>query len=80
MTEPQYTVGTYGPSNLSRIQPATDTVYLGMRVHSTDYGNGTVVAVYGAMGVQVHWDKELEGTHQHTLLHDRSYIERLERL
>lgn len=68
------------PSKLSRIQPAEDTIYLGLRLRSSDYGTGTVVGVYGAMGIQVHWDKELEGTHQHTLLHDRSYIERLERI
>jgi hypothetical protein len=68
------------PSNLSRIQPATDTVYLGMRVHSGDYGNGTVVADLGAMGIQVHWDEEILGTREHLLMHDRSYIERLEKL
>lgn len=68
------------PSNLSRIQPATDTVYLGMRVHSGDYGNGTVVAIYGAMGIQVHWDEAILGTREHVLMHDRSYVERLEKL
>lgn len=68
------------PSNLSRIQPSADTVYLGMRVHSGDYGNGTVVAILGAMGIQVYWDEEILGTRDHLLTHDRSYIERLEKL
>ena len=68
------------PSNLSRIQPAGDDVRPGLRIRSQDYGHGTVVAVYGAMGVQVHWDEEILGTREHTLMHDRSYIDRLERL
>lgn len=67
------------PGNLSRIQPATGA-YLGMRVHSGDYGDGTVVAILGAMGVQVFWDEEILGTRDHLLVHDRSYVEKLERL
>jgi len=66
------------PSNLSRIKPAT--IHLGMRVRSGDYGDGTVVAMLGAMGIQVFWDQEILGTREHVLSHDRSYVERLEKL
>lgn len=68
------------PSKLSSIKPATDPVHLGVRLRSGDYGNGTIVADLGAMGVQVYWDMEILGTRDHLLTHDRSYIDRLERL
>lgn len=68
------------PSNLSSIQPAEDDIRPGLRVRSDDYGKGTVVAVFGALGIQVHWDEEILGTREHTLMHDRSYINRLERI
>lgn len=68
------------PRKLSSITPAKDGVHLGLRIHSGDYGNGTVVADLGAMGIQVYWDTEILGTRDHLLTHDRSYIDRMERL
>jgi hypothetical protein len=50
-------------------------------VRSPEYGTGIIVAVYGAMGVQIYWDEPLVGSKdQHLLLHDRAYVERLEKL
>lgn len=55
-------------------------IELGLRVKSEDYGAGTVVAILGH-GIQIHWDKPLLGTSDTRLLvHDKSYVARLERL
>lgn len=52
----------------------------GLRVRSSDYGTGTVVADIG-IGIQIWWDKALAGTaDQHMLTHDKSYVAGLERL
>jgi hypothetical protein len=56
-----------------------DEIKVGTRVQSGDYGDGTVVTVMGNQ-IQVFWDNELVGTNQHLLSHDRSYVERLDRL
>lgn len=53
--------------------------FQGMRVHDSEYGDGTVVMVTG-LGIQVHWDRELPGTRTSVLLHDVSYVEAMERL
>jgi uncharacterized membrane protein YczE len=55
-------------------------VALGLRVKSSDYGTGTVVAVLG-IGIQIHWDEPLIGTvDTHLLTHDKSFVARLERI
>jgi len=55
-------------------------ISVGTRVHSDDYGDGTVVMDLGER-VQVVWDQPLIGTpDHHALLHDRSYVERLKQL
>lgn len=52
----------------------------GLRVKSSDYGTGTVVAVLG-IGIQIHWDTALIGTADtHLLTHDKSFVARLERI
>lgn len=52
----------------------------GVRLKSLDYGTGTIVAML-SIGVQIYWDTPLVGTtDSHLLVHDRSYVERLERL
>lgn len=48
-------------------------------VRSPDYGEGTIVGL-SANGVTIYWKAALEGTRTHLLEHDRSYVERLERL
>ncbi|WP_020385917.1 hypothetical protein [Kribbella catacumbae] len=48
-------------------------------VRSPDYGTGTIVGLT-ANGVTIYWDQPLSGTRCHLLEHDRSYVERLERL
>lgn len=50
-----------------------------MRLHSSDYGNGTVVCLLPT-GVQILWDKPLLGTAQQLVIHDYSFVARLERL
>ena len=51
-----------------------------MRVRSGDYGTGKVIAIL-AIGVQIWWDEPLIGTtDSHMLVHDWSYVQRLERL
>jgi len=56
-----------------------DDIEPGLRVKSSDYGTGTVVAVLG-IGIQIYWDTTLVGTvDSHLLVHDRSYVMRLER-
>jgi hypothetical protein len=58
-----------------------DGIQVRQGVRSPDYGTGTIVAIYGAMGVQIYWDEPLVGSkEQHLLLHDRVYVERLEKL
>lgn len=65
----------------ARTEYVGDNIEVRTGVRSPDYGTGTIVADFGAMGVQVYWDKPLKGSkEQHLLLHDRSYVERLERL
>jgi hypothetical protein len=49
----------------------------GMRVRSADYGNGTVVAFVGS-GIQVRWDKPIDGKHAHYLVHDVIFVQRLD--
>lgn len=61
-------------------QPGDPVIEPGLRVRSGDYGAGTVVAVL-SIGVQVYWDEPLIGTpDSHLLVHDRSYVQRLEKL
>ena len=50
-----------------------------MRLHSGDYGNGTVVCLLPT-GVQILWDTPLAGTEQRLVIHDYSYVARLERI
>ena len=60
--------------------PRVEELRRGTRVHSDDYGDGTIVAML-SIGVQIEWDKVLAGTlNQRRLVHDRSYVERLKRL
>lgn len=57
-----------------------DGIAVHQRVRSSDYGDGTIVLDLGER-VQVIWDEPMVGTFDHhALLHDRSYVERLERL
>lgn len=57
-----------------------DDVAPGLRVHSSDYGSGTVLADLG-IGIQIYWDRALPGTvDSHMLTHDKAYVARLERL
>ncbi|ONI76648.1 hypothetical protein BWI15_04955 [Kribbella sp. ALI-6-A] len=52
----------------------------GQRVSSSDYGRGTVAAVFGTE-VQVLWDAPLlEGTTTRLFTHDRAFVERLTQL
>jgi hypothetical protein len=50
-----------------------------MRVRSADYGDGTVITIMGTR-IQVLWDKPIAGTETDILVHDRRFIEGLERL
>lgn len=60
--------------------PGDLPIEAGNRFRSADYGAGTVVAVL-SIGIQIHWDKPLTGTlDSHMLVHDRSYVQRLERI
>ena len=60
--------------------PGEPVIEAGLRLRSSDYGAGTVVAVL-SIGIQVYWDEPLTGTlDSHLLVHDRSYVQRLERL
>jgi hypothetical protein len=55
-------------------------VAVNVRVYSDDYGTGTIVLDLGSQ-VQVRWDRPQPGTADdptHTLLHDRSFVERLQ--
>jgi hypothetical protein len=81
VTEPSNKPHLVGPVE-ARIHPEQlvfADIAPGLRVNSSDYGAGTVVAVV-ATGVQVYWDKSLAGTDTHLLTHDTGYVARLERL
>jgi len=68
------------PEILVHPERGSTTIPRGTRVRSADYGDGTVVADVG-IGLQVWWDKPLPGTlDEHLLTHDRSWVEKLERL
>lgn len=62
-----------------------DDITQGLRVSSPDYGPGRVVAIV-ANGVQIYWDQPLEDerlpgvAETHMLVHDWSYVAKLERL
>lgn len=60
-----------------------DDIEQGLRVSSPDYGPGRVVAIT-ASGVQIYWDRPLDSlpgvVEVHMLVHDWSYVARLERL
>lgn len=71
---------TFGPEEGVKDAPES-VLEPSMRVRSSDYGDGTVVAVV-ATGVQIMWDKPwLEGTTgPQLLLHEPGFASRLERL
>jgi hypothetical protein len=50
------------------------------RVRSPEYGDGTVVADLGPIGVQIMWDRMEGAVGRQLLTHDRSFVERLERI
>jgi hypothetical protein len=50
------------------------------RVRSEDYGPGTIVADLGAIGIQVLWDQPKGTVGPSLMLHDRIYVQRLERI
>ena len=57
-----------------------DDIEPGLRVLSSDYGTGTVVAVLG-IGIQIHWDKPILGTvSTHLLVHELPFVSKLERI
>ena len=61
-------------------EPRFDDIREGLRVLSSDYGTGTVVAVLG-IGIQIHWDKPILGTvSTHLLVHELPFVSKLERI
>lgn len=57
-----------------------DDIDRGLRVESSEYGKGTVLADVG-IGIQIYWDDVVLGTvDTHILTHDKAYVARLERL
>ena len=81
MTEPsRQIVGIPVERTVQPERVGLDDVEPGLRVHSGDYGEGTVLADVG-IGIQIWWDETLNGTvDAHMLTHDKSYVARLERL
>ena len=74
-------------SETSNVQPLgrrmlVDTeIAIPTKVRSSDYGTGTIVADFGAMGIQIYWDKPVTGTvATHLLVHDRIWVSLLEKL
>ena len=50
------------------------------RVRDRDYGAGEIVADLGPIGVQVLWDEPKGAVGPQLMLHDRVFVERLERI
>ena len=61
------------------VQYVGKNIQVPMKVRSPEYGTGTVVANLG-IGIQIYWDTALTGTTTHLLVHDYSFVERLEKL
>jgi hypothetical protein len=83
MTEPRREL--YGIPVESQVDPRSapqsshPPVERDMRLRSSDYGNGTVVCLLPT-GVQILWDTPLTGTTTQLVIHDYSYVARLERI
>ena len=71
------------PSNLSPLPSRRlvgDDIRPLVRVRHHDYGDGHITAVLPT-GVQIYWNTPyVAGLVDHVLLHDRSWVSRLERL
>lgn len=83
MSDPAWNRKLVGIDPESHIKPepvGLDGIEVGLRVRSSDYGTGTVVAI-AATGIQLYWDKPLLGTTDtHLLVHDRAFVASLERI
>ena len=72
------------PSNvqpIGRRELVGTEIVIPTKVRSSDYGTGTIVADFRAMGIQIYWDKAVTGTvATHLLVHDRIWVSLLEKL
>lgn len=52
-----------------------------VRVKHPEYGTGHIAADFDTLGIQIYWDHPSDaGFAQHLNLHDRSWVEKLERI
>lgn len=72
------------PSNIHPLEQPEQVgteITIPTRVRSSDYGTGTIVADFNAMGIQIYWDQPLTGTvATHLQVHDRRWVSLLEKL